>query len=117
MVQEGYAVVGTPDDAAAQLERLWDKVGEFGTYLFLGHNWADFEATKKSYELFARHALPKFSHRNRAREASLVHVQSGANTLIKETQAAIAHEKEKYARTKVQQSTQSAQSTSSSKSG
>ena len=104
-VKDGYAIIGTPDDAAAQLDRLWDKAGEFGAYVFLGHNWADFEATKKSYELFARHTMPKFANRNRTREASLAHVRSGSETLIMETRAAIAHEKEKYARSKVAQPT------------
>jgi limonene 1,2-monooxygenase len=117
MVKEGHAVIGTPDDAAAQLERLWEKVGEFGTYLFLGHNWADFQATKKSYELFARHTMPKFARRNRAREASLAHVQSGSKAMLQQTRAAIAHEQDKHARSKLEQATQPPPSQSSSKNG
>lgn len=34
--------------------------GGFGAYLTLAHNWANNEATKKSYELFARHVMPHF---------------------------------------------------------
>src|SRR5206468_1075176 len=45
----GLAVIGTPDDAAAQIERLWEKSGGFGTYLFMAHDWADREATLRSY--------------------------------------------------------------------
>jgi limonene 1,2-monooxygenase len=56
----GLAVIGTPDDAAAQIERLWDKSGGFGSYLFMGHDWADREATLRSYELFARFVMPRF---------------------------------------------------------
>ena len=56
----GLAVIGTPDDAAAQIERLWEKSGGFGSYLFMGHDWADREATLRSYELFARFVAPRF---------------------------------------------------------
>ncbi|HZP42564.1 MAG TPA: LLM class flavin-dependent oxidoreductase [Candidatus Binatia bacterium] len=56
----GLAVIGTPEDAARQLERLWEKSGGFGTYLFMVHDWADREATLRSYELFARFVMPQF---------------------------------------------------------
>jgi limonene 1,2-monooxygenase len=56
----GLAVIGTPEDAAAQIERLWEKSGGFGTYLFMGHDWADREATLRSYELVARFVMPRF---------------------------------------------------------
>ena len=48
-VKEGVIVVGTPDDAIAQIRRLQEKQGEFGCFLQLAHNWANFENTKKSY--------------------------------------------------------------------
>jgi limonene 1,2-monooxygenase len=60
MNASGLAVIGTPDDAAAQIERLWDKSGGFGSYLFMGHEWADREATLRSYELVARFVAPRF---------------------------------------------------------
>jgi limonene 1,2-monooxygenase len=56
----GLAVIGTPDDAARQLERLWEKSRGFGTYLFMAHDWADRDATLRSYELFARFVAPRF---------------------------------------------------------
>jgi limonene 1,2-monooxygenase len=58
----GLAVIGTPDDAAAQIERLWTKSGGFGAYLLMGHDWADREATLRSYELFARFVMPRFQN-------------------------------------------------------
>ena len=71
MVSSGRAAVGTPDDAIAQIEKLEKKQGHFGAFLLLAHNWASFEATKKSYELFARHVLPRFNGANLGREGSL----------------------------------------------
>lgn len=67
----GYAVVGDPDDAVKQIERLLEQSGGFGTFLLLAHNWADFEATKRCYELIARYVMPRFQGSNDAREASL----------------------------------------------
>ncbi len=56
----GMAVIGTPDQAAAQVQRLIDQSGGFGTYLFMANEWADPEATRRSYELFAREVMPRF---------------------------------------------------------
>jgi limonene 1,2-monooxygenase len=56
----GMAVVGTPDMAVQQIQRLIDQSGGFGTYLFMAHEWADRPATLRSYELFARYVMPLF---------------------------------------------------------
>jgi limonene 1,2-monooxygenase len=60
MNASGIAVVGTPDMAIAQIQRLIDQSGGFGTYLFMAHEWADRQATLASYELFAREVMPAF---------------------------------------------------------
>ncbi len=60
-VNNGLGVVGTPDMAVKQIEELLEQSnGGFGAYLTLAHNWANNQATKKSYELFARHVMPHF---------------------------------------------------------
>ncbi len=69
-VENRYGVCGTPDDAIALIERLQDKQGAFGAFLHQAHNWADFEATKRSYELYARYVMPHFSRANEPRAAS-----------------------------------------------
>jgi limonene 1,2-monooxygenase len=56
----GIAVIGTVDDAIAQLRRLQAQSGGYGTYLCMGHEWADTEATRHSYELIARYVAPHF---------------------------------------------------------
>jgi limonene 1,2-monooxygenase len=71
MVENGVAVIGTPDDAIAQIRRLQKKQGDFGVFLQLAHNWADFENTKKSYELWQRHVTPVVNGANAARETAL----------------------------------------------
>lgn len=60
MNASGFAVIGTPDDVAAQIERLAEQSGGFGTFLCMGHDWADRAATHRSYELLAREVFPRF---------------------------------------------------------
>ncbi|HET8620327.1 MAG TPA: LLM class flavin-dependent oxidoreductase [Acidimicrobiales bacterium] len=55
----GFAVIGTPDDAVAQIRRLAAQSGGFGTYLLMAHEWADRPQTLRSYELFSRYVMPE----------------------------------------------------------
>lgn len=71
LVKSGQAVIGTPDDAIAQLERLHTQSGGFGCFLQLAHNWANWANTQKSYELWARHVTPHFRGASVNREASI----------------------------------------------
>jgi limonene 1,2-monooxygenase len=69
-VENRYGVCGTPDDAIALIDRLYEKQGMFGAFLQQAHNWADFAATKRSYELYARYVMPHFNRANMPRLAS-----------------------------------------------
>jgi limonene 1,2-monooxygenase len=60
MNESGLTIIGTPEMAIAQIERLIEQSGGFGTYLFMAHEWADREAMFRSYELFARDVMPHF---------------------------------------------------------
>lgn len=82
LVESGRAVIGTPEDAIRQIERLEKKVGRFGAFLLLAHNWATFDRTKNSYELFSRHVLPHFNGMNRGREASIDWVAENSGEFI-----------------------------------
>ena len=70
LIESGLAVIGTPDDCLAQLARLEEQSGGYGCFLQMAHNWADFEQTKRSYELIARYVMPKVQQLNPSREAS-----------------------------------------------
>jgi limonene 1,2-monooxygenase len=56
----GLGVIGTVEDAIAQIERLEQQSGGFGSYLLIHHEWARHDATLKSYELIANHVKPRF---------------------------------------------------------
>jgi limonene 1,2-monooxygenase len=59
--ETGRMVIGTPEMAIEQIQRLQDKTGGFGAYLFLGADLADVGPTKRSYELFAEQVMPHFT--------------------------------------------------------
>jgi limonene 1,2-monooxygenase len=88
LVGAGAIVVGTPDDAIKQVERLYAKQGQFGAYLQLAHNWANWEATKKSYELYARYVVPHFRKANTHRVESLDWTTAHNKEIVAMTQAA-----------------------------
>src|SRR4029079_4597163 len=66
----GSGVVGTPDDAIAQIEKFVEISGGFGTFLMLAHNTASLDATLRSYDLFARYVVPHFRKANAGRSNS-----------------------------------------------
>jgi limonene 1,2-monooxygenase len=66
----GFAVIGTVDDAIAQINRLRAQSKGFGTFLLMGHEWADTAATLHSYELVARYVAPAFQDSSRTLTAS-----------------------------------------------
>ncbi|WP_445521242.1 LLM class flavin-dependent oxidoreductase [Streptomyces sp. NEAU-174] len=71
VVDSGVGVIGTPDDAIEQIRRLQEMSdGGFGTYLIMGNEWARFDATKRSCELFAEHVMPVFQNQNARLRAS-----------------------------------------------
>jgi limonene 1,2-monooxygenase len=74
MLDTGLAVVGAPDEAAARIQQLVDESGGFGCFLLMDHNWAPWEAKKRSYELIARYVAPRFQDLNVNREASMAWV-------------------------------------------
>lgn len=56
----GIGAIGTVEDARKQVQKLWDQSGGFGAMLLLAHEWANPEATRRSYELIAQHVFPYF---------------------------------------------------------
>jgi limonene 1,2-monooxygenase len=101
--ESGRMVIGTPDMAIAQLERLREKTGGFGAYLFLGADLADWPATKRSYELFAEYVMPHFQDQLAAPQASYDRIVAAGSrwvdsTLGAQLTAIAAYEEERTAR-------------------
>ena len=45
--------------------------GGFGAFLLMAHNWAPWDATRRSYELMARYVFPRFQNLQDNRAASM----------------------------------------------
>ena len=67
LTTSGLACIGTPEDCVRHFERLWKgSDGGLGGILLLAHNWADWTATLRSYELMARYVHPQFQRNSNA---------------------------------------------------
>ncbi len=80
--ETGSGVVGTPEMAIAQIQRLIDESGGFGCYLFLGADLADWKATLRSYELFAEYVMPHFQGQLAPVQASYDSVMGAGDTYV-----------------------------------
>ncbi|OCB42551.1 monooxygenase [Mycobacterium vulneris] len=58
--ERGAGVIGTPERARAQVQRLWEQSGGFGSMLQMAADWANPAATRRSAELFAEEVMPHF---------------------------------------------------------
>jgi limonene 1,2-monooxygenase len=97
MIESGMGVIGTPDDAIAQLERLEKQSGGYGAFLMLAHEWANRAATKRSFELVARYVMPRFQGVNDLREKSLTYAIENRGRIMAEAGGAIMKEIQKHA--------------------
>jgi limonene 1,2-monooxygenase len=93
----GLGVIGTPDEAIAQIERLEAGSGGFGAYLLMHHEWARPDATARSYELFARHVMPRFQESSGRLRAAADHARARRGELDRRHAAAIRAATERHA--------------------
>ena len=102
LTKEGVACIGTPDDCIRHFERLWKgSDGGYGAVLLLAHNWADWPATQRSYELMARYVHPHFQRGAIApRQLSYDIAVANRGTYSVDSQAAVQGEIDKYAAAK-----------------
>jgi limonene 1,2-monooxygenase len=70
LLETQRAIIGTPDDAVAELTRMRDKLGGFGSVLVFQHDWANWPATQRSFELIAEEVRPRLSNSNWLRQDS-----------------------------------------------
>jgi limonene 1,2-monooxygenase len=63
-------IVGTPDDAIRELERIRNRLGGMGAVMVFGNDLASWPAQLRSFELLAEFVKPHFSRANAARRAS-----------------------------------------------
>jgi limonene 1,2-monooxygenase len=104
--ETGLGVIGTPDMAINQIQRLMDQsAGGFGCYMMMQHDWANWEATQRHYELFARHVIPAFQPSQRRLLAAQEWARSRHGELDAKNGAAIQAWTDKYAAERKQEET------------
>jgi len=94
--EAGIGAIGTVEDAERQVQKLVDQSGGFGCMLVMGCEWANPQATWRSWELLAEHVLPKFQGQAQPTldaKARAAEVRTGHTEA---QHAAIAHMTEKY---------------------
>ncbi|WP_028925935.1 LLM class flavin-dependent oxidoreductase [Pseudonocardia acaciae] len=92
----GIGAIGTPDDAKAQVQRLVDQSNGFGSYLLMAHEWANPEATHRSYELIAQHVMPEFQGQAWSTLAAKQRAVDTRSGHVEQQHRAVAHMTEKY---------------------
>ena len=85
----GAAVVGTPDDLIAAIKGLQHVTGGFGVVLGFAHDWANVEATRRSWDLVARYVIPAVHGTTAPQIASAQYVAANKTELIAGATAAV----------------------------
>ena len=96
LIENRMAVIGTPDDAIEYIESLLEGTGGFGSFLELAHNWADFPATKRHFELMARYVMPHFQSQNELRRFSYDYSHENRDAFVGAAHSAIQSEIDKF---------------------
>ena len=89
LMENNMACIGTPDDAINYIEKLQKGTGGFGAYMELAHNWADWQATKRHYELMSRYVAPHFQGLNSLRQASYNYSFENRDVFVGKAAAAV----------------------------
>ncbi|HEX4356192.1 MAG TPA: LLM class flavin-dependent oxidoreductase [Pseudonocardia sp.] len=92
----GIGAIGTPDDARAQVQRLVDQSGGFGAMLLMAHEWANPEATRRSFELIAQHVMPEFQGQSWPTRNAKQRAMDTRSGHAEQQNQAVAHMTEKY---------------------
>ena len=78
----GAAVVGTPDDLVAAIRNMQELTGGFGVVLGFAHDWANREATMRSWELAARYVIPEINGYTRGLRESQEYLHANQSELM-----------------------------------
>ena len=55
----GSTIIGTPDDLVKAIRAMQEVTGGFGTVVGFAHDWANPEATARSWDMVARYVIPE----------------------------------------------------------
>ncbi|MEO6159215.1 MAG: LLM class flavin-dependent oxidoreductase [Ilumatobacteraceae bacterium] len=85
----GASVIGTPDDLVNAIRSLQTVTGGFGVVLGFAHDWANQEATRRSWDLVARYAIPELQGILRPLQQSADYVEAHKSEFMAGASAAV----------------------------
>jgi limonene 1,2-monooxygenase len=85
----GAAVVGTPDDLVAAIRNIHEVTGGFGVVLGFAHDWANKEASMRSWDMVARYVIPALNGYVRPLQASADYLTANKGELMAGASAAV----------------------------
>ena len=85
----GAAVIGTPDDLIEAIIKMREVTGGFGVVLGFAHDWANREATLRSWEMVARYVIPAINGYIRPMQASADYIHDNQAELMAGAGAAV----------------------------
>ncbi len=59
--EDAVTVIGTPDDLVTAIRKMIDITGGFGTVIGFMNDWANREATRRSWDMVARYVVPEIN--------------------------------------------------------
>jgi limonene 1,2-monooxygenase len=89
MVGSGAAVIGTPDDLVTSIAKLQEVTGGFGAAIGFAHDWANHDATRRSWEMVARYVIPETNGQLRNLRASAAYLTANQEELMKGASQAV----------------------------
>ena len=93
----GIGAIGTVGGrGGAGREAVRPVNGGFGCYALLAHEWANPEATKRSYELIAQHVMPHFQGQAQPTLDAKARATETRGEMPRRRTHAVAHMTEKY---------------------
>jgi limonene 1,2-monooxygenase len=96
--ETGRGVIGTPEMAVAQIERLAERSGGFGSYLLQGADFSRWDAKLRSLQLFAEEVIPRFTGELERVERTYDRVMAAADDNRDSTMAARDHAQQQWQR-------------------
>jgi len=99
MAERGGAIIGTPDDAVEAIARLTEISGGFGALVGFVHDWANHDAMRRSYDLFARYVIPRVQGLLAPVQASAEKLQANNRDLMERSSQGILNAIREHNRT------------------
>ncbi len=86
----GTSIIGTPDELVQAIRDMVELTGGFGTVIGFAHDWANPEATMRSWDLMARYVVPEINGLLGAYRTSQQHVIEHRDSFDRAGEAVVA---------------------------